>query len=139
MDFFSQEWADALCEQLNQNQAYQASAQTWEGSLLLVAYRFADDTQNPAILLDLWHGQCRSARLCNGAAHNEAEYVLSAKPTDWQTVLNGDIAPLMAVMRGKLRLLKGSTTTLARYANAAKQIVVSAADVGAAIPEEWLG
>ncbi len=132
MQIFSKEWIAAFGEQLSQSPTYKQQAQTWEGTLLLVL----NETNTPhdrAIWLDLWHGDCRQVREATVDDFSTADYVLSASLTNWQQILNKDIAPLMAIMRGKLLLKKGSMATLAKYTSAATALVNVAADV----PATW--
>ena len=140
MTIFTPEWIDALHQSLNQNEAYQQYAATWEGSLLMVFMKDGqiDPQSSPAVFLNLYHGQCRMAKTAEPDDFANADYILAAGGNDWKQVLDREIAPLMAIMRGKLKLKKGSMVTLARYADAAKEIVNSAADLNAHIPDFWL-
>ena len=57
---------------------------------------------------------------------------------NWEQILEGKIAPLSAIMRGKLKLAKGSMTTLLlKYVTAAKEIVVSAQQLDSEIPQAF--
>lgn len=132
MQMFSTEWITAFGEALRHSEPYKQQAQTWEGIILLVLNE-ADSSKNRAVWLDLWHGECRDIKEANPLDIDAADYVLIANRSDWQQILNKEIAPMMAIMRGKLKLQKGSIATLARYANAAKELVYVAAD----IPAEW--
>lgn len=132
MQIFSPEWIAEFSNALNQSSTYRQQAQTWEGSLLLVLAQ-NNTPDDLAVWLDLWHGQCRLARPAQPSDFDQADYILAANATDWKQILAKDIAPMMAIMRGKLKLRKGSMTVLARYANAAKELVNAAAD----IPAEW--
>lgn len=133
MQIFSSEWIVALGNALRNSDAYRQQAQTWEGSILLVLVE-TSTPQDRAVWLDLWHGDCRDAREATPADFDTADYILAADWQQWQQLLHKKIEPLMAVMRGKLKLNKGSMTTLARYANAAKELVNAAAS----IPAEWV-
>ncbi|QQS30699.1 MAG: SCP2 sterol-binding domain-containing protein [Sphingobacteriales bacterium] len=140
MTIFTPEWISALHQSLNDNKAYQQYAATWEGSLLMVFMREGqiDPESSPAVFLDLFHGECRDAKVAGPEDFEQADFILAAGGKEWKQVLDREIAPLMAIMRGKLKLKKGSIVTLARYADAAKEIVNSAADLNAHIPDFWL-
>ncbi|TBH21112.1 SCP2 sterol-binding domain-containing protein [Thermus thermamylovorans] len=129
MQPFSENWAQAYCQKLSQSEAYRKAAATWEGSLAL---RVRPDPsqglpQGVAVVLDLWHGACRGARVVEGEA--EADFVIEADLATWQEVLEGRLEPLSALLRGLLELKKGSLAALAPYAQAAQELVKVAREV----------
>lgn len=140
MTVFTPEWIAALHQNINNNTAYQQVSANWEGSLLMVMTQNGtfDVNTSPAVLLDLYHGQCRMAKAAQALDFEQADYILAASGKEWKQVLDKEIAPIMALMRGKLKLKKGSIVTLTRYAEAAKEIVNSAAALNAYVPDEWL-
>ncbi|RMG81895.1 MAG: Fis family transcriptional regulator [Bacteroidetes bacterium] len=133
-------WARALCAALNHNPAYQKAARQWEGDVLLVMRlsEHPDANRSPApfyaVYLDLHHGQCRQARPGSSADLENADYVLEAPVEVWKSLLDGNIDPLPAMMRGKLKLKKGKLSILAKFAPAAKEIVASARTLEASFP-----
>lgn len=132
---FSDEWAQAWCRALNDSHAYRAAAATWEGSVGLVMTR--PEAAPQAVLLDLWHGECRGARVAPAAdVEAAAVYVIAAPRDTWKELLGGRASPLVALMSGKLRLTKGNMATLLPYANAAKELVASATLVETVFPDE---
>lgn len=130
---FSDEWARACAQVLNQREGYRVAAATWEGAILLVMNGGAPADAR-RVFLDLWHGECRLARAAGAEDENAARYVLSGTVQAWQLVLTGSVAPLVAIMTGKLRITKGSLTELIPYVNAAKELVAAAAAVEATFP-----
>ena len=139
MEVFTTDWATALCNNINNNEAYRESSQNWEGSLVMQIANVSQEDGTPkAVFLDLWHGKCRKAYVAQQNDTESADYVLSANADSWNEVLHGQIAPIMALMRGKIKLQKGSLATLTRYANSAKELVKSAQNLNANIPSEWL-
>ncbi|OWY24708.1 Fis family transcriptional regulator [Sphingobacteriales bacterium UPWRP_1] len=140
MTVFTPEWIEALHHSINNNQNYRRLAAGWEGSLLLVMSNNGqiDETTAPAVWLNLLHGQCLAAKAATPHEFATADYILAGKGKDWKMVLDREIAPIMALMRGKLKLKKGSLVTLTRYAEAAKEIVNAAASLNAHVPDEWL-
>lgn len=128
---FSKDWALAWQQQLNENQAYRKAAAKWEWPLVLIL----DDPQAPQqIYLDLWQGHCREARPAIAADIETVPYVISAPTEKWQQILSGEIDPMIALMRGHMKLDKGKMFALARYGSAAKQLVLSAAKVPGYFP-----
>ncbi len=132
LDAFGQAWADAYQAALNSNEAYADAGADWEGPIAL-KLRAAPDHGIPedrAVLLDLWHGQCREATaLAAAAAEEQAEYVIEADRSTWRKVLDGDLDPLKGLMFGKLKLTKGKLRKLIPYTKASQQMVASAQDV----------
>ena len=137
MEVFTDEWARACCEALNRSEAYRASAATWEGAIVLAMS--ADPAQgvesDRAIWIDAHQGACRGARMATDDEVATAPFVFRADPASWKRLLRGEMEPVAAVMQGKLRLVRGNLFTLAKYAQAAKEMVQAAATVGGTFPE----
>ncbi|HSU17709.1 SCP2 sterol-binding domain-containing protein [Longimicrobium sp.] len=132
MEVFTEEWARACCEALNRSEAYRASAATWEGAIVLAMS--ADGAQgveaDRAVYIDAHQGACRGARVATEEEGTNAPFVFRADAATWQRLLAGQVDPVGAVMQGKLRLVRGNLLTLAKYAQAAKDMVTAAATVG---------
>lgn len=132
LDAFGQAWADAYKQALNANDAYAEAGATWEGPIAL-NLRAAPDHGIPedrAVLLDLWHGECREATAMDAEeATAAADYVIEADRSTWRKVLDGDLDPLKGLMFGKLKLTKGKLRKLIPYTKASQQMVASAQDV----------
>ncbi|MEO8634552.1 MAG: SCP2 sterol-binding domain-containing protein [Gemmatimonadales bacterium] len=126
---FSDAWARACAERLNARDAYRAAAATWEGAILLRMHKAGGEARR--VFLDLWHGECRAARAGTAEDEEAARYILDGEPAAWEQVLTGRVAPLLAIMTGKLKLAKGSLAELLPYVNAAKELVSAAAEVDA--------
>src|SRR6187397_468808 len=76
LEAFSQRWAEAWAAELNASQAYRSAAERWEGMVALVLDDPDDADARRAVVLDLWHGACRSARTAKPeAALEEAAFV----------------------------------------------------------------
>ena len=127
---FSAPWATACAVAINAAPAYQAAAASWEGAILLEMV--PEDVEGSAphqVYFDLWHGECRAARLASPTDAGAARYVLSGSTSAWEQVLSGRVAPLLAVMTGKLKLTRGSLAELLPYVTAAKELVTAVASV----------
>ena len=138
-EIFSEAWANAWCEQINENEDYERAAQKWEGAIVLVMTADPDFgvTEERAVIADLWHGTCRSGHAADAEAHAASPYVITATPAVWQKVLAGDTDPIVALMGGKLKLTRGSLFKLLPFAKAAKEMVVSATRVDTTFPDGW--
>lgn len=125
LEAFSEEWVKKLYELLNESQDYKKAAAKWEGGMVLV------DAKEPAIglmedkavYLDLWHGECREAKVATEEDFEKARFVLKADPFTWLDILEGKLETISAVMRGKLKLAKGSAIALTPHVRAAKELV----------------
>ena len=130
IDAFSEAWAAAWGRALNASEGYRRAAARWEGSVVL---RQADDGRG--VFLDLWHGDCRAARLASTADGEAAVYVLEATRADWRELMTGRLAPILALMTGKLRLAKGDLMALVPYAAAAGALIGIAGTIETSFPE----
>lgn len=130
MEAFSQAWADAYRDAINNNEAYTKAAANWDLGRVALVMR----GENVGILLDLAAGQCHNAtRMSHEEATEQAAFVIVGDEATWRDVLEGRLAPLMGIMRGKLKLEKGSIAKLMPYANASVALVNSAQ----AVPTDW--
>lgn len=136
LEAFSEEWALAWCEVLNNRPAYQTAASTWEGAVALVMTRDSSpDSPRRTVFLDLWHGECRAARVASSADMDAAQYVITGSSSAWRDILSGRVAPLTAFLTGKIRLTRGSMGALVPLAGAARELVAAALDMEVTFPE----
>lgn len=133
---FSGAWAAACADLLSRSTAYRAAATTWEGAILLLMLPDDGTREERRVFLDLWHGDCRSARAAERSDEAFARYVLAGTESAWRLVLTGRAAPLLAIMTGKLKLTKGSLAELVPFAVAARELVAAAAAIDASFPGE---
>lgn len=129
MQAFSTEWAAAYHTAINANPDYAASSRNWTHGQLAFALS-GSGAKDAAVLLDLHAGECRSASsVAPAQAHAQAAFVIEGDAAAWQDVLGGKIAPLMALMRGKLKLSKGSIAKLLPFTRSAQELVRSAQQI----------
>ena len=132
---FSVEWATACGAALNENPAYREAARNWEGAVLL-QLASADGAEGAQMVyFDLWHGECRAARAATPEDEALARYVMSGTAGAWQQVLTGKVAPLMALLTGRIKLTRGALAELLPHVNAAKELVLTFATVPATYPD----
>ena len=136
---FTDAWVKCWADKLSASDAYRTAASTWEGDIVVVME--PDDSMGVAdwqsVYLDLWHGDCREARVATQQDEQEAAYVISASAVSWKEILEGSLDPIMALMRGRLSLKKGNLASLLPYTSAAKELVVAAREVETVFPEGW--
>ena len=138
-EIFNDKWARAWGKKINENGAYKKAAANWEGAMVLVMSADKDFgiAEERAVIADLWHGDCRSARAAGPADLEDVPYMIKATPANWKSVLSGKTDPIVGLMGGKLKLAKGSLFALLPYAKAAKELVNSAIQVDTIFPEGW--
>lgn len=124
---FSEEWAQVYKEVINHSTAYRNASLKWtQGALAFVMNASPRNgfSSATAVLLDLHKGECRSARsLKPDEAMYEASFVIEGDYASWMKVLRGEAAPLAMLVRGKLRLAKGSMTKLLPFTKSAQELV----------------
>jgi putative sterol carrier protein len=135
---FSDDWARACAEELNTREGYRQAGADWEGSvvLLMTADSAAGSREERRVLLDLWRGVCREARVASRADEEPARYVMAGAPDTWRRVLTGGLAPVMALITGKLTLTKGSLVELLPHVALARELVAAACAVDTVFPIE---
>ena len=132
---FSNAWAAEVAAAINASAAYREAGRAWEGALLLAMLGDTPAEQDLRVWLDLQHGECRAARAATVADEELSRYVLSATRGTWQALLDGRLAPLMAILTGKLKLTKGNLAELLPFVGAAKEMMAAASGVEASWPE----
>ncbi|MCH8010548.1 MAG: hypothetical protein IIA61_01135 [Candidatus Marinimicrobia bacterium] len=53
-----------------------------------------------AVNVDLWHGECREARVASEGDLEAVQYIISASPKNWRRILKGNLDPILALMGG---------------------------------------
>jgi putative sterol carrier protein len=135
--YFSPEWVH-LYEKETQNDAdYQVAAKTWEGSVALhvepaAQYGIGIDIY---LLMDLWHGECRSMRIVPPEAGENADFVITGTMDQWMKVGRKELDVVKGMMQGKLRL-KGDLPTIVRAVKASIRLVEISTQVGGKYPDE---
>lgn len=138
-EIFTDEWAKAWHDRINENEDYKKAATKWEGAIgmLMTADSSMGIPEERRVVADLWHGDCRGAKAASQEDIAEAPYLIKADPAAWKSVLAGKTDPIVGLMGGKLKLAKGSLFALLPYARAAKELVRSAINVDTSFPEGW--
>ncbi len=141
--FPSEEWVSAFKEKINSNPNYKESGANWEhGTISLVAQldenileKIKKDSvlntemkeldNSVGIWLDLYHGECKDAKIATAEEAQKAKFVITGDYSRWKSVLRKEIEPVKAMMQGKLKL-KGDLPTIVRFVKAAQDLVDSA-------------
>lgn len=131
--FPSAEWAAAYQVALNNNPSYRDAGKCWTfGSVAMVV--LGDPTigidRDVGVVLDVHSGECRGARFVEGIDRFEAaEFTFVASYARWQEIIEAKLDPIKGLMEGKLKLARGDLSTIVRFVEAARQLVVSASKV----------
>ena len=128
MERFSTDWAHAWQAALNSSSDYRHSGRKWKGPLVLRVEGRVN------WWLDLQAGQCDSVRSVSDEEAGQADTVLAASASDWNRVLDGELAPLVAIMQGVIKLEKGSMIRLSRFSKAASDMMDLAMRLEAPVP-----
>jgi putative sterol carrier protein len=122
--FPSDEWISIYEDRINGSLEYRQAAATWEGAVAFV-FEAEPDRGVPTDLcayLDLWHGECREAKMLGPDEGQRAPYVIRAPYSRWKEVVRGDLDPVKGMMQGKLKL-QGDLAMIVRYVRAANELV----------------
>ncbi len=132
-------WARQWAKKLSNNEAYRIAASNWEGDIVLIMTKDSKlgIIEDLKVYLDLWHGKCLCGRVAIEKDEKDSKYVIVAPSREWKNIFEGSLDPIMALMRGKLILKKGSLSSLLPYVSAAKELVMSAIELDTDLPEEW--
>jgi putative sterol carrier protein len=122
--FPSDEWMTIYSERINGSLEYREAAAAWEDVIAFVFEAEPDKgvPEETWAVMDLWHGECRSARMVSPEMGAGAPYVIRAPYTRWKEVLRGQLDPIKGMMQGKLKV-QGDLPTIVRYVRAANELV----------------
>lgn len=135
--FFTPEWASLYQQAITTDPLYRKVAAGWEGTVCLHVekkpkYGLEIDLY---LLLDLWHGECRSARLVPPDVGEAANYVITASLDHWMKIGKKELDTVKGMMQRKLKL-KGSLPSIVRYVKASNRLAEISAEVGGKFPDE---
>jgi putative sterol carrier protein len=136
-EFPSEAWLAEYVERINGSDAYREAAATWEGDVALVIEAEPDKgvPEDVWTWMDLWHGECREARIVAAEEGERARFVIRAPYSRWKEVIRKELEPVKGMMQGKLRL-KGDLPTIVRHVKAASELVNLAGTVPTEFPDE---
>lgn len=134
--FPSEEWISRYRVLINGSEEYREAAQTWEGDIAFFMEAEPDRgvPEDLVAWLDLWHGECRGARMITAGEADAAAYGIHAPYSRWREVVLGDLEPVKAMVQGKLKL-RGDLATIVRHVRAATELV----HLTTLVPTEFVG
>lgn len=134
--FPSDEWLTHYRTLINGSEEYREAARDWEGDIAFV-FEAEPDRGVPRDLvgwLDLWHGECRGARMMDASEVDGTEYEIRAPYSRWREVVLGDLDPVKGMMQGKLKV-RGDLPNIVRHVRAANELV----HLTTMVPTEFIG
>ena len=131
--FGTQEWADAMKQELATSQSYKEAAKTWEGDLTFVITALPDERKQVSLYMDLWHGECRDAYEITDPSSSQAEFSIVAPLPVWQKVLEKKLDPIRGLVSRQLKM-KGNMMKVMKAPKAAVELVNSCAQVDTSWP-----
>ena len=126
--FPSEEWVMEFWELLKVNHAYKEAAKTWEGDFFFEVVADGEVlTEDMKLYLDLWHGECRLARMAE--PDDNPEFIYSGTLANWKRLIAGEIDPIKGLMSRKFKLPVGDMGKIMRATKAAAELVATAQKV----------
>jgi len=133
----SPEWISMYESAIQADAKYKDLAKGWEGTVVMHVegkseYGIDDDL---FILMDLWHGDCRSLKLVPRSAGEAGDFVITGSMDRWIQVGKKQLDVVKGMMQGKLKL-KGKLPTIVRYVRASSRLVDISTEVSGRFPDE---
>lgn len=133
--FPSYEWADEFCRRINQSEEYRRSAKGWVWPILFAVIELPDGLKSRygdwvGIYIELKDGECLGVKFVFEKDSVDAPFVITGSYRDWMDVIEKGMNPVNALVRRKIRLVKGNFSTILRYPKAAIELVNIAKEVG---------
>jgi putative sterol carrier protein len=135
--YFTPEWVAVYEKAVQEDAEYKEVAKDWEGTVVLHVQEKSEYglDQDLFLLLDLWHGDCRSMRLVPREVGEKGDFVITGSLDRWIQVGKKELDPVKGMMQGKLKL-QGDLPTIVRNVRASSRLVDISADVGGKYPDE---
>lgn len=129
---FSKEWAQKWKEEINLSQKYAKQGKKWNAPILIqfepTPEEFLED-EYIGFYIDLKYGKCEELRHATKEDKDKVDIILSASKENWVTLLSSRKDPTMLIMKGKIKLEKGSLVLLSIHRKAAATLL-SCAPIG---------
>jgi len=133
-NFISDEWVKALCQELNESDAYAQAAKNWEGDFYFIIEPEGEMKEQGIFYIDLWHGKCRGAKLITDEGEKQPVFRMSAPLRSWRKVIEKKLDPIQGLMTRQLKL-KGNMAMIMRNVKAAQELVECCTHIETVFPE----
>ena len=110
MELFTNEWALALRDAINEHPNFKTAAANWKYGSVGFTVNFNDeDREDLSLYLDIEKGVCRyTALLFYKDALRACDFVLEGSLETWEKIFNLEQTSVTAFLTGKLKMTKGS-------------------------------
>jgi len=137
VEFGTPQWLDTYRDSINASTAYREAAAGWEGAVGFIFEAEPDRgwPETKYALMDLWHGECRSAEEVDTQRVQQAPFVVRAPYTRWKQIVRAELDPIKALMQGKVRL-RGNLAVIVKHVKAANELVRLASEVPTTFPDD---
>ena len=132
------EWVSQFEKTVQGDERYKKVAKTWEGSVTLVfkGNPEAGLDDDLFILMDLWHGECRSVKMVPSEVGRKGDYVLEAKYERWKKILKKELNVVKELATNKLKLVPFNFKKAAKLA-AASQAAIRLVDLSGLVSDKF--
>lgn len=127
--YFSKEWMVAWKNNLAESKPYRLKAKDWNASVLLRMEPPSDILQKYdaiGFFLDLQYGECHELRYAQKKDIDLTDIILAGSENTWLKLIDLKKDPAMMIMKGALKLEKGSLVMLTNQKEAAKALLQTA-------------
>jgi len=133
--FPSEEWLEALVKELNSSLVYRDVAKNWEGDFYFIIEPEGALKERVIAYMDLWHGECRSAKIVTDENEESPEFRIRAPLNKWRRVLEKQINPIQGMLTGQIKV-KGNMMKIIKTPKAALELVNCCSCVPTIFPEQ---
>ena len=130
-DLFTEEWINEWKEAINNSKQYADTGKFWNAPVVLSfnpTPLFLKEKEVNGFFLDLQNGRCEELRYATEEDKKKADVVLTANERTWRKLVTEKKDPTMQIMKGGLKLEKGSLVLLSTQRKAAKTLLATAPD-----------
>ncbi len=107
------EWWRDLGDMLNANQEFRSAAKNFTFDCLFVA----DDSRKS--LVRFKNGDCFDVHPATPEEFKTADFVISSTPETWEKVVRGTASARLSVLKGKIKLERGSMAAMLKHLGSA--------------------
>ena len=140
-DYFSKEWIDAWKTSINNSKKYKEAGKTWNAPLIIKVDPLTtalQDNDAIGIYMNLSYGECLEMRYATTNDVDLTDIILTADASTWIKMIEKSKDPTMAMMKGSIKVEKGSLVTLSTQRKAATALLQTAPTMhnGVPVPSE---
>jgi ribonucleotide reductase beta subunit family protein with ferritin-like domain/putative sterol carrier protein len=127
--YFSKEWLEQWQKAINNSSDYQKKGKGWNAPLILKMEPVPDILAKESamgLFLRLQYGECTELTYAKEEDMARSDVVLTAEVQTWISLIEEKKEPVMMIMKGKVKLEKGSLVLLSTQRKAAKALLETA-------------